>query len=311
METSHALTHHRRSRFRPLRSGGRHLEFSCSGWLFFTASASRLFRRRTTPRTTPATPAGFPATEAAVSEFRRLFLVVVASGTLAGLLWFGAQYFAVIPLIETAETYEAGAHDAAHGASHQHDEEGWRPADGWQRNAFTALATVLTGIGFSAILFGMLSLAGRRIDAKRGALWGLAAFACFSLAPSLGLPPQPPGVAVADVFDRQLWWAGTVVATAVGLYLITARSRSWLLKLGGIVCLVLPHAVGAPVAAGETIVPAQLVRQFMIASLAATGMFWLALGVIGGLIEDRYQSVGPRAGRDGHSERLVPPEVLS
>jgi predicted cobalt transporter CbtA len=56
--------------------------------------------------------------------------------------------------------------------------------------------------------------------------------------------------------------------------------------------LVLPHAVGAPVASGETIVPAQLVRQFMIASLAATGLFWLALGVIGGLIEDRYQRRG-------------------
>ena len=127
---------------------------------------------------------------------------------------------------------------------HQHAEEEWQPADGWQRNAFTALATVLTGIGFSAILFGLLYLTGRRIDARTGVLWGLAGFVCFSLAPSLGLPPEPPGVAVADVFDRQLWWAATVVATAMGLYLIAARS-GWLLKLTGIVCLVLPHAVGA------------------------------------------------------------------
>jgi cobalt transporter subunit CbtA len=219
-----------------------------------------------------------------VKELRRLFLAAVASGSLAGLLWFGAQYAAVIPLIEKAETYEAAAHP------HQHAEEGWQPADGWQRNAFTLMATVLTGISFSAILFGLLYLAGRRIDARTGALWGLAGFVCFSLAPSLGLPPEPPGVAVADVFDRQLWWAATVVATAIGLYLVAARSRSWLLRLTGIVCLVLPHAVGAPVAAGETLVPAQLVRQFMIASLAATAMFWLALGIIAGFIEGRVAS---------------------
>jgi cobalt transporter subunit CbtA len=209
--------------------------------------------------------------------------VALGSGTLAGLLWFGVQYFAVIPLIETAETYEA----AAHGAAHEHDEEDWRPENGWQRNSFTALATVLTGIALAAILFGLVSLAGRRIDAKNGAVWGLVAFACFSLAPALGLPPQPPGVAVADLFDRQLWWAATVVATALGVYLMTARSRSWLWKIGGLVCLILPHAIGAPPATGQTVVPVQLVRQFAVASLAASAVFWLALGVIGGLLYDR------------------------
>jgi cobalt transporter subunit CbtA len=215
-----------------------------------------------------------------VSEFRRPFLVAVASGTLAGLLWFGAQYFAVVPLIQTAEKFEL-----AH-AEHSHHEEEWKPAEGWQRNGLTALATVLTGIGFSAVLFGLLYLTGRRIDARTGALWGLAGFVCFSLAPALGLPPGPPVVAVADLFDRQLWWAATVAATAMGLYLIAARP-GWLLKLSGIVCLVLPHAVGSPVASGETMVPAQLVRQFMIASLAAAALFWLALGVIGGIIDGR------------------------
>jgi cobalt transporter subunit CbtA len=215
-----------------------------------------------------------------VREFRRLFLVAVASGTLAGLVLFGAQYFAVIPLIQTAEKFEA-AHEAR-----SYHEEGWKPAEGWQRNGFTALATILTSVGFSAVLFGVLYLTGRRIDARTGVLWGLAGFVCFSLAPALGLPAEPPGVAVADLFDRQLWWAATVAATAIGLYLIAVRP-GWLRKLSGIVCLVLPHAVGAPAASGETVVPAQLARQFMIASLATAGLFWLALGVIGGVIDSR------------------------
>jgi len=230
-----------------------------------------------------AMQADFPATEAVVSAFRRLIVIAVASGTFAGLVWFGLQYLAVVPLIQAAEKYETAAQAATRGDSHQHH-EGWHPASGLQRNSFTALATVLTSIGFASILFGLLSLAGRRLDARRGSLWGLAAFACVSLAPALGLPPQPPGVAVADLGDRQLWWLATVLATAMGLYLIVGQSRSWALKLGGIVCLVLPHAVGAPVAAGENVVPASLMHHFVVASLATTGLFWLTLGFVGGFI---------------------------
>ena len=34
--------------------------------------------------------------------------------------------------------------------------------------------------------------------------WGLAAFGCFHLAPSLGLPPLPPGAPISDLQSRQL-----------------------------------------------------------------------------------------------------------
>ena len=232
-----------------------------------------------------------------MSRFQRLLFAAVASGTIAGLAWFTLQYFAVIPLITSAETYEAAAHQAAHGDSHQHTDEGWRPDDGWQRASLTGLATVLTGIGFASMLFGVIALTGRSLDATRGALWGLSAFVCFGFAPALGLPPQPPGVAVADVWDRQIWWGATVLGTAAGLYLMSQRSRSWLVKLVGLVCLVLPHVIGAPVASGENVVPAALVRQFMTASLVTTGLFWLTLGALGGAIHRRYLAVASDPGQ--------------
>jgi cobalt transporter subunit CbtA len=137
------------------------------------------------------------------------------------------------------------------------------------------------------MLFGVMALAGETINTRQGAVWGLAAFACFSLAPALGLPPQPPGVAVADLGQRQLWWACTVIATAIGVWLIARKGRSWLVRIGGVVCLLLPHLVGAPVAAGESRVPDQLVRQFTIASVATSGIFWLLAGAFGGFIYSR------------------------
>jgi cobalt transporter subunit CbtA len=204
--------------------------------------------------------------------------VVLLSGTLAGLVLFAVQHFSVIPLIKSAESYEKHEH---------HDDGSWHPADGWERTSLTAIATVLSSIGFAALLFGSAALAGFPLDARRGALWGLAAFVCFSLAPALGLPPLPPGIPVADVHERQLWWVGTAVATAIGLWLLAGRTRSWLIRLGGVLCVSLPHLIGAPAAPSQSVLPAQLLHQFTIASVATTGMFWLLLGTIGGSIWSR------------------------
>jgi cobalt transporter subunit CbtA len=223
-----------------------------------------------------------------VSQFRKLMLAVFGSGTLAGLVLFAVQHFTVVPQIQAAENYEAAGQEAHSVASHE--DEGWQPAEGWERTSFTALTTVLTGIGFAAMLFGLMALAGKAINARHGALWGLAAFACVSLAPALGLPPQPPGVAVADLHQRQLWWAGTVIATAVGVWLIAGPRRTWLLRSCGAMCLLLPHMIGAPVAIGENSVPAQLARRFTIASVATSAIFWLLVGTLGGLIYSRDQA---------------------
>jgi cobalt transporter subunit CbtA len=212
-------------------------------------------------------------------------LAVFGSGALAGLVLFAVQHFTVVPLIQAAETYEAAGQEAHSVAPHE--DEGWQPAEGWERTSFTALTTVLTGVAFAAVLLGVMALAGKTINTQNGALWGLAAFVCFSLAPALGLPPQPPGGAVADLHQRQLWWAGTVIATAVGMWLIAGKSRGWLLRICGVACLLLPHLIGAPVATGENSVPAQLVRRFTIASIATSGLFWLLAGTLGGFIYSR------------------------
>jgi len=170
--------------------------------------------------------------------------VVLSSGALAGLALFAIQHFTVIPLVRSAEAYEAAAQQSNPGMIHP--DEGWQPADGWQRTSLTALTTILSGIGFASLLFGTVSLTGNRLDARRGALWGFAAFICFSLAPALGLPPQPPGTAVAGIVQRQVWWIGTVIATAVGLWWLIGTRRAWPLRIAGAICLALPHLIGAP-----------------------------------------------------------------
>jgi len=139
------------------------------------------------------------------------------------------------------------------------------------------------------------------VNPRSGALWGLAAFGCFGLAPALGLPPQPPGTAVAGVADRQIWWIATALATALGLWLAAGQKRTWQLRIIGIVCLLLPHLIGAPVGRGQNAVPAQLIRRFAIISLMTTGIFWLMLGITGGFLYSHLEA--------DQAEGLKPPDA--
>src|SRR5262249_44936043 len=153
-------------------------------------------------------------------------------------------------------------------------DDGWQPEEGFQRTALTALATTLTGIGFSAILFGVAGLVGAALDTRQGVLWGFAGFACFVLAPSIGLPPVPPAVAEAGVTGRQVWWAGTALATAIGIWTVVHKD-DWLIRGLGLLTLLVPHIVGAPVAPGPSLVPDTLIHRFALMSILTTAAYWL------------------------------------
>lgn len=113
-----------------------------------------------------------------------------------------------------------------------------------------------------------------------GALWGLAGFAVFCLAPTLGLPPELPGTAAAELGQRQSWWVGTAAATALGLAMLVF-ARHWLLKVAGAALLVVPHVIGAPQPeVHQSLAPETLEAQFKIASWVTNAVFWLALGLL-------------------------------
>ncbi|MCO7514312.1 CbtA family protein [Pseudomonas guariconensis] len=207
------------------------------------------------------------------------------SGLLAALLLTFLQSLWVSPLILEAETYESAAPVAEHHdhgdavAAHEHDAEAWAPEDGWQRLLSTTGGNLVVAVGFALILAALYSLRepGR---VATGALWGLAGFAVFCLAPTLGLPPELPGTAAADLGQRQGWWIGTAAATAAGLALLVF-AHHWLFKVLGLALLVVPHLIGAPQpATHESLAPEALETQFKIASWVTNAAFWLALGLL-------------------------------
>ncbi|MDC0230248.1 CbtA family protein [Deltaproteobacteria bacterium] len=239
-------------------------------------------------------------------------MTVLLTGFIAGIVVTGAQMLRVTPLILQAETYElselAVPHNhAASGITHQHKlngaaldkhlqikdvhiqtsastdpEQSWGPADGMERTFYTLVSNIITAIAFSLILVAVYLLRGKPVNYVSGLLWGVAGFAVFSGSIALGLPPELPGMTAAALESRQIWWIGTVIATATGIGLLI-ESKTILLKLIAAVLIAVPHSIGAPHPhVFESNVPAELSAQFAVASLMTSLFFWMVLGVVSG-----------------------------
>ena len=144
-------------------------------------------------------------------------------------------------------------------------------------------------IGFALVIISGMALSGKK-SAKAGFLWGLAGYIAFFLAPSLGLPPEIPGMEAAALEGRQSWWLLTVTFTALGLGLLAFGKGT--LRWGGLLIIAIPHILGAPqpalhgfshpdanaVAALEA-----LVGQFVMTTTVINGIFWVCLGILCGV----------------------------
>ena len=251
-----------------------------------------------------------------MSVFRNVVFVAALAGLVAGLVMAALQILVTDPLIFQAEVFEQAGETPAHdhhavaappaaqdsnmstmaaapasGAEaheHEHDAEAWAPADGIERYSFTVLANLVTGIGFALILVVASEFAGGIAGWRQGLVWGLAGFAVFTLAPGLGLPPELPAMPAADLTARQLWWWGTVVATAGGLALITFR-RALPFAALGLALIVAPHIVGAPQPPSyESAIPEGLHHQFVVAATMTSLVFWAVLGMAAGALRARF-----------------------
>jgi cobalt transporter subunit CbtA len=223
--------------------------------------------------------------------FRSIVFSAALAGLIVGVVISIAQFFGTVPLIQQSEVYERKAATGTPPAAHQHagitqdqakahsHESEWEPETGLQRNAFTVAANILTAIGFALLLSGVYAIRDRQVTWREGLLWGLAGFVVFTAAPGLGLPPELPGMPVAQLTARQTWWIATAAATAGGLGLLAFRTSAWAAVLG-LALIALPHLIGAPLAPeAHSAVPAALSHRFIVVVTLTSLLFWALLGV--------------------------------
>lgn len=228
-----------------------------------------------------------------MSLFRNLFFTALIAGTLAGLAFSAIQHFTTVPLIMQAETYEvaepAPAEDHA-AAGHVHEAEDWGPEDGFQRIAFTTLANIISSIGFALVLVTVSELRGGINSWREGLIWGLAGFAVFTLAPSLGLPPKMPTMPAAPLEQAQVWWWAAAAFTAAGLAMI-AFGRNALMAVLGIAVVVAPHLFGAPLPENfDSLLPRAMEMRFITAVVVTSFVFWVLAGGLIGYLRPRLNA---------------------
>ncbi len=238
-----------------------------------------------------------------MSVFRQILFTAVVAGLIGGALLTLLQnigHVGVVPLILEAETYEnageaaavtadAATEETAVAHSHEHDAEAWAPEDGAERLLYTLLTNTLMAVGFSLLLGAGFAMTGEA-TLKRGLLWGLAGFASFMLAPSLGLPPEVPGTEAAPLADRQLWWWATVLATGGGIALIVYGRRIQY-YVAAVALIAAPHIIGAPQPeAHGGLAPESLAHEFILVVMVTMLLFWLALGAASGFFYKRFSA---------------------
>lgn len=258
----------------------------------------------------------------------RLLMTGLISGAVAGVIVTIVHLLMVEPLIFAAEQFEGEApavtapanpvagpvagHTHSNGLTHSHqgggsahehqgqttphvhqdqavhDHEAWQPADGFERSGLTLVANLITAIAFGLLLATALTLHGTIPTLNQGLAWGAAGFLCFSLLPGLGLPPEVPGSAAAEILPRQIWWLSTAFVSAFGLA-VAVFAGDWRWKAGGVVAMIIPHVIGAPHPPAGMIgsAPPELAAHFVVNTLFATVVMWVVLGVAAAYVSQR------------------------
>ena len=211
--------------------------------------------------------------------FSRILVSGLFAGFAAGLIAALLQLVFVQPLLLQAELYESGqlTHFGAAKAAAAPAAAGGIDL---MRDGLSVLFTTLIYTGYSLILVAAMALAEDRGSALRSGrvFYGASRFVSVQFAPAVGLPPELPGSAAADMDLRQLWWFGTVGATAAGIALI-AFGKGWTARGIAAVLILAPHAIGAPLP--ETFagpVPPELAGLFAGRALGVGLVAWVLLG---------------------------------
>ena len=214
--------------------------------------------------------------------FKSLMVSAAGAGLLTGVVAALLQFWFLVPVLGSAELYEAGTlthfgAGAAAGDAHAHAGVEGGPA----RYLGTLVATTAAYLGFALFLVAGFALAEKagltRITARNGLLWGLAGFAATQLFPALGLPPELPGSAAAAVAERQVWWIMTAVLSGAGLAVL-----AWVqgpARCAGVVLIALPHLIAAPhPEAFAGVAPPEMAALFAARALGVGAIAWALLG---------------------------------
>jgi predicted cobalt transporter CbtA len=226
-------------------------------------------------------------------------LIVLISGALAGLIWGSANLFLVEPYldeaigIENQNLFTSGEADDT--LEFWIEYEGYRS---WQKSG-QMLAGIILGTSIGA-LFGIVfafsrnSLPGNENIKKALVLAGIMWVTIYFI-PFLKYPANPPTVGETEtVVLRSILYLSFIAISgfgAVGFYKLSKKftGKKKFVSLVGYVCFILVVFVLLPENPDNISAPLDLVNGFRIMSIFAVSTYWIAIGLILGILWNRFK----------------------
>ncbi|MDH3618602.1 MAG: CbtA family protein [Nitrosopumilus sp.] len=230
-----------------------------------------------------------------------IFLIIVlVSGALAGLVWGSANLVLVEPYLDEA----IGIENQNLFASGEEDDtlEFWIEYEGyraWQKSG-QLLAGVILGTSIGA-LFGIVfslsrnSIPGDNNIKKALVLAGIMWFTIYFI-PFLKYPANPPTVGESEtVVLRAVLYISFIAISgfaAVGFYKLSKlfKGNKKLVALIGYAVFISAVFVVMPENPDEVTAPMDLVNGFRFMSVLAVSTYWIAVGLILGILWNRFKS---------------------
>lgn len=209
-------------------------------------------------------------------------------------------WLVVEPVIRRALVIEEarGGHD--HGGGHSHEEAlVSRTAQFWVGGVTVIIVGVLFGIIFTVVFAWLRNRLPASTDLGRSLVLAAIGFLVFSLMPAIRIPSNPPAVGdPSTVGQRTLIYLLTILVGILGIGAVLAADGWLRSRVTEPVRVALDVVVGVAWVFGMLLlipaspdkiphdVPAALIWDFRLVSLAQLAVMWLVVGLVFGVLVD-------------------------
>lgn len=250
-----------------------------------------------------STSSAVPQADAAAPPFTVVLRAALLGAAAAGLAGALLSWLLVEIPIRSALAIESSREAAPHAGSagHDHAEEmfsrGTQVVGGMLAAVLVAL---VLGVVFAVVLARLRPHLPGRTDFGRAVVLALAGFVVVSLLPAIKYPANPPAVGDPETIGTRTFYYLSFLAAAIllSLAVLALRRRlpahwppSWVatvtvvLAVAGYGLLVGWWPAGPDAIPAD--VPAELIWQFRLSSLAELAALWVTLGIVTGLVLER------------------------
>jgi predicted cobalt transporter CbtA len=227
-------------------------------------------------------------------------IITLFSGVIAGIVLGLINQAVVEPFIDRAISIETQQHIARGESIDTAQQSQYRI---WQKGG-EVVAAAMYGISLSA-LFGIVFVYSRRslpgfTNKKKALFLAAVMFFVIFLIPALKYPANPPAVGnPSTIYYREMLYVGFIAVSGFSALALAFSYRRlqiyfpekpiWLIVPLIYTVIMISAYIVFPPNPDKATIPTDLIISFRVASISTIGIFWGVLGIIVGVLWDKFK----------------------